>query len=184
MVKKKLEVETHLNSDTLVRKSDPRIIFRGKLDSMSSNFILAQRLFKDLGEHDLYEYFNDFHNLIQKMTYADAMLTKIPDITIFNLDEATLREMSHHPKKYFGIPHLFGIDATYSVPVLTLNALRAAVRELELVYITVLDSMGKTECENGFDKYLNRLSSAVYILMCVYASGSEEKFKAVVNKKN
>jgi len=183
MVKKKLEAETNLDSETIVRKTDPRIVFRGKLDSMSASFILAQRLFKDLGESDLYEYFNDFHILLQKMTYADATGTVMPDITMLNLDEATLREMSHHPKKYFGIPHLFGIDATYSVPVLTLNALRTAVRELELDYIKVLDLMGKTECENGFDKYLNRLSSAVYILMCVYASESGEKFKDVINKE-
>ena len=179
MKEKKLEVETQLNADTMVRKSDIRIVFRGKLDSLSANFILAQKLFKDLAENDIYEYFNDFHNLIQKMTYSDVMLTKMDDFTIFNLDEATLREMSHHPKKYFGINHLFGIDATYSTTVLTLNTLRTLVRELELTYISVLDLTGKTECEIGVDKCLNRMSSAIYILMCVYASGTEEKFKDI-----
>lgn len=181
---KKLETETQLNSKTTVRKSDPRIIFRGKLDSLLSTFILTQRLLKDLGESDLYEYFNDFYGLIKKMIYADATETPIPEMTLLNLSEAELREMSHHPKKYFDIPHLFEIDSTYSIAVLTLNSLRTAIREAELNYIMVLDFTGQTECTKGFDKYLNRLSSAVYILMCVYASGKQESFKEIINNKH
>ena len=41
-VEEKPEHMTHLHSDLLVRKDHPRIVFRGKLDTLEAELILAQ----------------------------------------------------------------------------------------------------------------------------------------------
>lgn len=81
-----------------------------------------------------------------------------------------IRETSHNPKKFYGIDHLFGIDATYNEIILLLNRVRASVRKLELI------SLESYYTENGLKKEevneaLNRLSSAIYIMMLKGKSG-------------
>ncbi len=168
-MKKKLDIETNLDAKTIVLKSDKRIEFRGKLDSLLASFILAQRMFKEMKEDVLYNYMDEFYSFIQKMIYADAMGEKVALINMFGFDEAKLREISHNPSKYFGIKHLFGINAKMPITVLTLNQLRTQIRECEVSYMSLLDKLGYEENNKGFDLALNRLSSAIYILMCLYA---------------
>ncbi len=179
-MKEKLEIETSLDSKTVVKKSDVRIAFRGKLDSLLGSFIIAQRLFSEMGENKLYNYMEEFYQFIQKMIYADAMGEKVELINLFGFDENKLREVSHHPQKYFGIKHLFGINASMPITVLTLNQLRTQIRECELVYMSMLETLGYEENNKGFDLALNRLSSAVYILMCLYAVDKKDLSEATL----
>lgn len=173
-MKKKLESETHLNFELLVKKSHPRIIFRGKLDSLLASFILAQKLFKEMSEDILCSYFEEIYEFIRKMIYAEATNTPFKETKLFSLDFEDIRKISHNPKKYFGIEHLFHINATMPITVLTLNQLRTQSRELELNYILMTEKIEKELHLVGFEKALNRLSSAIYILMCIYASGKKE----------
>lgn len=70
--------------------------------------------------------------------------------------------MSHHPKEYLGIDHILP-DYKMGEILIGLNAIRSCAREAELSGIPL-------EREDII-KALNRLSSAVYVMMCRYLTG-------------
>ena len=81
-----------------------------------------------------------------------------------DMDEETLHAVSHHPLKYLGHDHLLP-EADQGALVARLNLLRAQIREAELyaadVYIVRDFTVSRPDIMQG----LNRLSSAVYVLM-------------------
>jgi ethanolamine utilization cobalamin adenosyltransferase len=74
-----------------------------------------------------------------------------------------IRERSHHPERYFGLGH---IRPHYSMGAIAagLNTLRTRVREAELSACRAYEKMDRAD----IIKVLNRLSSAVYILVYKY----------------
>ena len=75
--------------------------------------------------------------------------------------------MSHHPKEYFGCDHIF-VNCDMPFTVIKLNLIRTAVREVEIVAYEAL----KSEREDLI-KLLNRMSSAIYILMLMAHTGKD-----------
>ncbi|ASJ20196.1 ethanolamine utilization protein [Brachyspira hampsonii] len=155
----KPENYTHLYNNVLVEKNHPRIIFRGKLDSLLALIIDIQFEFKERDEYKLLEYLEKYHKLIHAILYSEVSNKSLEFDTIFGLKEEEIRNISHHPKEYFGCDHIF---VNYNMPytVIKLNLIRTAVREAELIAYNAL----KNEREDLI-KLLNRMSSAVYILM-------------------
>jgi ethanolamine utilization cobalamin adenosyltransferase len=81
------------------------------------------------------------------------------------MDEEEIHDSSHHPRKYFGLPHFMPVSVGDGEAVLTLNALRAMVREVEiLAYEAFKNESGPPDREDIL-KAVNRLSSALYVLM-------------------
>lgn len=168
----KQENQTALFGNKLVLKSHPRIAFRGKLDSLLASFIEINLISKEINEKELSEYLSECTNYMHKLIIAEALDKKPEEINLFGLNEEELREISHFPKKYIGTEHLFNINADMPKTVIILNKLRTLVRETELSCIFAIDNE-KTEALEEIQKYLNRLSSAVYILMCIHAVGKK-----------
>jgi len=88
---------------------------------------------------------------------------------LFGLDDTSLREQSHHPQKYYGVAH-FVPDISMGLEVVLLNKLRTEVREVEVVAAQALRYQGQGS-RIDIIQVLNRLSSAIYILMCRVRSG-------------
>ena len=165
---KKPEYMTQLYGNKLVYKDHPRIVLRGKLDSLQSKTLelqglahknKAEQLRKDLGE---------VLQQLRSILRAEVLEEVLPEITLFGYKEDMLREISHHPQKFFDFGH---IVPSYDMGELLigLNSLRSAVREVELVAI---QAFKKEDVERqDILQALNRLSSGVYILMCRCVDG-------------
>src|SRR5690606_24908674 len=101
----KPEQMTHLRGRLLVPKSHPRIRLRGKLDSLEAHILLAQMAAHKEGLAPLAQHLGEVLDYVRQMVRAEVMDEPLPPIQLFGLDDAQLRERSHHPKKYYGVSH-------------------------------------------------------------------------------
>ncbi|PCG18996.1 ethanolamine utilization protein [Brachyspira sp. G79] len=163
----KPENYTHLYDNVLVEKNHPRIMLRGKLDSLLSLIVDIQYQFKERHEDKLLEYLKKYQKLIHTILYSEVSNKSLEFDTIFDLTEEEIRKMSHHPKEYFGCDHIF-VNCNMPFTVIKLNLIRTAVREAELIAYNAL----KNE-RDDLIKLLNRMSSAVYILMLMAHTGKD-----------
>ncbi|MCZ9960545.1 hypothetical protein OFQ54_01660 [Brachyspira hyodysenteriae] len=150
-----------------MEKNHPRIILRGKLDSLLALIVDIEYEFKERQEYKLLEYLKKYHKLIHTILYSEVTNKSLELDTIFGLTDEEIRKISHHPKEYFGCDHVF-INCDMPYAVIKLNLIRTLVRETELIAYNAL----KNEREDII-KVLNRMSSAVYILMLIAYTGKD-----------
>ena len=155
----KPEHMTHLNAQVLVPKTHPRIVFRGKLDSLEAELLLCAQDFpglqKELGE---------VLELARRIIRCDVLEEPLPEGKLCGLNEEELRKRSHFPQDYYGQPH-FMPDVRDSREVLRLNRLRCAVREAELAASAAFITPEGSAQRPDILRAMNRMSSMVYILM-------------------
>ena len=150
--RKKPENYTHLRGNILVPKTHPVIAFRGKIDTLQAEILLAQLVCKGPG-------LSEILTLARNIIRWDVMREPAKTDRLLGLTEAELRSHSHDPQKYYGVPH-FMPDATDGEAVLRLNRCRCAAREAELA---AAHAFGEERPD--LLQALNRMSSAIYILM-------------------
>jgi ethanolamine utilization cobalamin adenosyltransferase len=80
------------------------------------------------------------------------------------LDEAQLRQHSHFPQKYYGVPH-FMPSCQDKDSVLCLNKVRCFARQAELLAADAFCDREGVPTRTDILQALNRLSSMIYILM-------------------
>ncbi len=155
----KPEHMTHLHSDILVLKTHPRIIFRGKLDTLEAEAMLCQlacpRHSKALGEG---------LELVRLILRCDVLEEPLKAEKLGGMTQQELRRRSHFPQDFYGIPH-FMPQVTDDETILRLNRLRTAVRETELAAAQAFLSPDAPPRRPDILQALNRLSSFIYILM-------------------
>lgn len=167
----KPEHMTHLHGNVLVRKDHPRIIFRGKLDSLQAFTVYAQTAINRAGEgQKLIDELSDILSVLREIMRCDALDEKFVCERIIGLTYAELRERSHDPMKFFQIKQMLLPDYTMGEAYAILNRLRTGVRETE-VAAAGCRALEKRAEENGIIQGLNRVSSAVHIIMCRYLAG-------------
>jgi ethanolamine utilization cobalamin adenosyltransferase len=170
---KKPEHMTHLRGNILVPKSHPRIVCRGKLDSLQAKILEVQVIARRNAEFMMAEELQQLLDLTRRILSCEVKDEPLPPIMLLGLNDSQLREMSHHPHKHFGIEHILPSCAMGEV-VVALNSVRTAVRETEIAAINAFSTEVGLEREDLI-KALNRLSSAVYLLICRKLSGGYEK---------
>ena len=157
----KPEHMTHLRDNVLVGKDHPRIAFRGKLDTLESEILLAQRACGD--NPALRDELEEVLTFVRNLFRADVLGEPVGTIRLLGLDEAQLRERSHYPEKYYGQGH-FMPSWRDPAALLAVNRVRTAIRETELAaYKAFQDGKGGTEREDII-LALNRLSSLCWIM--------------------
>lgn len=169
----KLEHETHLHGSTLVPKTDPRIAFRGRLDSLQAQVILAQVRMSESGRHQLVEDLGQVLHLLRQVLRSEVLGVPLEPFTLMGMTADELRDASHHPEKALGISH-FMPEHGMGMEMALLNGLRVEVRETELSACRAFcrDEPGDCCCtREDLVRALNRLSSAVYLMMCRLQSG-------------
>ncbi len=166
----KPEYMTQLFGNRLVHKNHDRIILRGKIDTLQSKIIALQLIFKEKKKEKIVSDLQDVLQFVRNMLKAEVMDSEMEEMFLLEMDEKKIREISHHPKKYFNIDHLFLIDHTTDEGAVYLNELRTFVREVEIYAINAFLKNGKAEREDIL-KGLNRLSSCIYIMMLKGVSG-------------
>lgn len=170
----KPEHMTHLYGNVLVPKDHKRIVFRGKLDSLEALFVLHQATLAEKGHEKLIGDLQDILSSLREMMRCDAMNEPFRRDYMIGLTHEELREHSHYPLKYYKIKQMVLPDYTLGKTYAMLNQLRTAVRETEAAAAGALRN-GKTYEHKDFIEELNRMSSAMHIIMCKYLAGDYEE---------
>ncbi|MDF2513578.1 MAG: ATP-binding protein [Herbinix sp.] len=167
----KPEHMTQLSGNALVAKNHPRIYFRGRLDHLQALVVLTQAtLAQAKSSQKLIEDLNDIKRIIMEIMRCDVLDTQISNQTILGLNHEQLRERSHDPQKFFNITQMMMPDYTMGIAYALLNQLRTVIRESEVAATDAFLSGVKCTRSDVIEE-LNRLSSAVHIMMCMYLAG-------------
>ena len=168
----KPEHMTHLRGNLLVVKNHPRILFRGKLDSLEALIMQTQITVLDKGYKNIAEDLEDVMTFVQTLLGCEVKDEPVPEFKLLGMDSQRLRYVSHHIYEEFGIQH--------SVPHYSmgrvcaeLNYLRTFIRETELSAVEAFTVDGEMK-RSDIVEALNRLSSCVYIIFCKVASENKK----------
>ena len=99
-LEEKPEHMTHLNGDILVPKSHPRILFRGKLDTLEAELILCQ-----LAAEKLIMPVGEILALARRLIRWDVLEEPVTEQKLCGLTAEEIRIRSHFPQEYYGQPH-------------------------------------------------------------------------------
>ena len=164
----KPEHMTQLVRNVLVNKDDKRIVLRGKLDSLEALLVLNQTILLEMQEEQ--EYIDDLEDILvslRDILRRDVLYETITRETIIGQTHDELRAHSHNPMKYYKVKQMvlpsYKLGKTYAL----LNQLRTAVRETEVAGASAFH-IGKNYERADIIEDLNRMSSAVHIIMCKY----------------
>ena len=158
-LEEKPEHMTHLDAQILVPKTPPRILFRGKMDTLEAELILcqlvSQRMVTPVGE---------ILALARRLIRCDVLKEPVPEGTLCGLTEAEQRKRSHFPQDYYGQPHFMpGVED--GEVIARLNRARCAAREAELAAVTAFSDREGNPTRPDILRSLNRMSSMLYLLM-------------------
>ena len=99
------------------------------------------------------------------MVLAEVLDIEFEEIKVLGESLDKIKEISHNPKKFFGMGHLFDISVKNSFIVLKLNEMRSISREAEISGVTAFSSERGIVEKREMLKALNRLSSVIYVMM-------------------
>ena len=155
----KPEHMTHLHGDVLVRKNHPRILFRGKLDTLEAELILCQ-----IADEALVNPVGEILDLVRNIIRWEVLEEPAKVEKLCGLTEAEIRKRSHFPQDYYGQPH-FMPSAADGMVMARLNRARCAAREAELAAVEAFSDREGNPTRVDLIRCLNRVSSMIYILM-------------------
>lgn len=170
----KPENMTHLNSEILVPKTHPRILFRGHMDTLEGVLLLAQKMVLQEGYAKLGQDLGDCLSLARQMLAADVLEEPLPPIQLGGLDAQALRDQSHTPQKFYDQPH-FMPDAHCSWGLLLVNHSRTAARQAEIAACKAFRDIDGRCTRPDLIQCLNRMSSFLWIAEIRLESGKEGK---------
>lgn len=155
----KPEHMTHLNGEVLVVKDHPRIVFRGKLDTLEAELLLCQ-----LADGSLEAPVGEILALARQIIRCEVLDEPLVPGTLCGLTEEEQRRRSHFPQDYYGQPHFMPSAADGAV-IARLNRARCAAREAELAAVTAFRDRDGNPTRVDILRAMNRMSSMLYILM-------------------
>jgi len=160
-----------LRGNLLVPKNHPQIRFRGRLDSLEADLLVAELAFTRLGLAKGVAELEEVLDYVKHILRCEVLDEPFEKVSLFGLDDEQLRAHSHHPRQYYGIPH-FAAGVADGEAVVLLNQVRTRVREVELSAYEAFDAGGTREpTRPDIIRALNRLSSAVYLMMLKAKTG-------------
>lgn len=165
----KPEHMTHLRENLLVSKDHPRILLRGKFDSLEALIMQTQVTVTNAGYRQIAEELDEIMNFVQILLACEVKDEPVPEIKLLGMNSQRLRYVSHHLTEEFGIEHSVPHYSMGEVCVM-LNSVRTFIRETELIAVTAFTQDGKVTRPDIVEA-LNRLSSCVYIMFCKKVAG-------------
>lgn len=159
----KPEHYTHLVGDNLVPKSHPRMDFRGKLDVFQAHLIEAQVMANQGRLQTLVSDLGEVLDLARQIMRSDALDQDLGEIKLFGLGDQEIRIESH--SRWLEVTFLHGHLLA------KLNLARGYARETELAGVRCYLAEDGSVVRPNILRALNRLSSALYILVLRCESG-------------
>ncbi len=170
-IQQKPEHLTQLDATHFAPKNIPRIRFRGKLDSVQGLIQLIAARARAWRLPDLAQHLDTLAAYCREILSAEYNDRPVAPLSLAGLDEAAIREATHHPQRVLGIPHLTPGPEDHEI-IHWLNYLRTQVREAELAALDAFAPPPLFEpTRPDLIRALNRLSSAVYYLALLYKAG-------------
>jgi len=159
------ELLTHLDGDSLVPKTHPRIALRGKLDTLIAFTVLAQCDFdREQRFPWLHPYLADLRSHMGNLLKAEVTGEEMPAAGMGGIDLESLHAFSQNPLRHLGHDHIVP-EETQGRNVALLNVLRALCREVELGVVRAFTGPDGGILRPDLLTAANRLSSAIYVLM-------------------
>lgn len=169
-IDEKPEAFTHLHGNNLVPKYHPRIQLRGKVDALEAHIIVAQITAGKNKMEQIAKNLEEVLTLARNILRAEVLSEPLPEFTLFGLSEQDIREISHNPKKTLGVAH-FIPSSDMGEMMAQLNLVRTQVRQTELAAVEAFYDPTEGLKREDIIKALNRMSSAVYVMMCRLLAG-------------
>lgn len=158
-IAEKPEHMTHLHGDVLVEKTHPRIRFRGTMDSLQAELLLAICQASGTARSQLEQVLE----LSRQILSREVMNEPVQVQEVAGLSAEEIRSRSHRPQDYYGQPHFMPSGEDGPV-LLQVNRARTAARQAELAAVDAfLGEEGLTRPD--LVQALNRLSSMLYLIM-------------------
>ena len=167
----KPEHMTHLKGNVLVFKDHPRIAFRGMIDALEGEIMLAQQAAIDTPK--LVAELGEALDLVRRLIRCDVLDEPVGELKLCGYDAGQLREYSHYPDKYLGQPH-FLPAYTDGPALLAVNKVRTLVRQTELSAYAAFKDVDGNVTRGDIILALNRLSSLMWIMMIKLKAGHYE----------
>lgn len=156
----KSEHLTHLRGNILVSKTAPIIAFRGAMDTLQAELLLAQ-LAVDI---DMRPKVDEILTLARNILRWDVMEEPAQLGILCGLTPQQQRSHSHRPQDFYGQPH-FMPSCADGAAILQLNRARCAARSAELAAAKAFEDATGGCTRTDLLQALNRMSSMLYILM-------------------
>lgn len=167
----KPEHMTHLKGNILVVKDHPRIAFRGMIDALEGEIMLAQQASHEYPA--LVKELEETLALVRRLIRCDVLDEPVGELHLCGYDAGQLREYSHYPDKYLGQPH-FLPAYTDGPALLAVNKVRTLVRQTELSAYAAFKDVEGNVTRGDIILALNRLSSLMWIIMIKLKAGQYE----------
>ncbi|MEI7611977.1 MAG: ethanolamine utilization cob(I)yrinic acid a,c-diamide adenosyltransferase EutT [Betaproteobacteria bacterium] len=177
-VKTKPGSMTHLNATTLVAKNDARIVLRGRVDTAIAHAVLLQAEWQSASlAASLQKMLADVRAALGNVLRSEVLNEPMPPITLgdFNTDQIHL--ISHNPLQHLGHDHIVPA-LEHGLAVARLNLLRSVIREAEVSAAQAFINKDFSISREDILQALNRLSSAVYVLMLITWIGEKSGRKS------
>ena len=156
----KPEHMTHLRGNILVPKTHPIITFRGSMDTLQAEILLAQLIVAPKMRQELEQILTLTRNILR----WEVMEEPAEMETLCGLTPEQLRSHSHYPQAYYGQAH-FMPSWSDGPSLLQLNKVRCAARNAELAAVHAFCDEAGNCLRSDILMLLNRISSMVYLLM-------------------
>lgn len=164
---------THLFDDeSLVPKTHPRIVLRGKLDLLQCALLDAQVAADEAGFRPLVGELGELLELSRSLVGAEVTGKALPPLRLLGLDDAQIRWTSHHTWDLYAVPFMYP-DVRMGPVVARLGLARAHAREAELAALAAFPPEGP-EPREDLVVALNRASSVLYVMTCKFVGGRYE----------
>lgn len=151
---------THLRGNILVPKTSPIIEFRGTMDTLQAELLLAQLSVDSVMQNKIEEILSLARNILR----WEVMEEPAQVDTLCGLTPDQQRSHSHHPQVHYGQPH-FMPSCKDGAAILQLNRARCAARRAELAAARAFEDATGGCVRRDLLQLLNRMSSMIYILM-------------------
>ncbi len=164
VLKEKPEHMTHLSGNILVPKDHPRIRFRGALDTLQAELLLAGQVVGAPAEG-----IGEVLDLARRIVRCEVLEEPLEPGKLLGMTEEEIHRRSYFPQEYYGQPHFMPSFSDGPV-VLRLNRSRCAAREAELAAVTAFQDREGNPTRPDILMALNRMSSVLYLLMIRHKS--------------
>lgn len=168
----KPEHMTQIDAGHFASKTNPRLVFRGRVDSLHAIMMLTAATARRFELPELAQHLDTLAAYCREIMSAEYNRRKVAKLVMMGKNEAELHEISHWPDKHLGIQHIIPGACDHEI-LHWLNMLRTQCREVEITSLQVFPQKNHDAEFPGSDlaTALNRLSSAVYVLELYFQAG-------------
>ena len=168
----KPEHMTQIDAQHFAPKTHPRLIFRGRVDSLHALVMLTASTARRFELPELARHLDTLAAYCREIMSAEYNQRQVAPLVLMGKSEEELHDISHWPDKYLGIPHIVPGPQDHEI-LHWLNLLRTQCREVEVIALQAFPPYDQTpgSINESLSRALNRLSSAVYVLELFFQTG-------------